>query len=99
MSPVIVKDLDGSKCPECGKQCSTLAGLSKHMNSVHTATKIVDKKSLEQILKEKYPELKCSVDGKTVYYDAYAEEGLITELQAFLNLINVEGIKLVRRVF
>ena len=62
-------------------------------------TKIVDKKPLEQILKEKYPELKCSVDGKTVYYDAYAEEGLITELQAFLNLINVAGIKLVRRVF
>jgi len=99
MSPVIVKDLDGSKCPECGKQCSTLAGLSKHMNSVHTATKIVEKKALEQILKEKYPELKCSVDGKTVYYDAYAEEGLITELQAFLNLIKVADIKLVRRVF
>lgn len=58
-----------------------------------------EKKPLEQILKEKYPELKCSVDGKTVYYDAYADEVVITELQAFLNLINVEGIKLVRRVF
>ena len=60
---------------------------------------LAEKKPLEQILKEKYPELKCSVDGKTVYYDAYADEGLITELQAFLNLIKVEGIKLVRRVF
>lgn len=60
---------------------------------------LAEKKPLEQILKEKYPELKCSVDGKTVYYDAYAEEGLITELQAFLNLINVADIKLVRRVF
>lgn len=60
---------------------------------------LAEKKPLEQILKEKYPELKCSVDGKTVYYDAYAEEGLITELQAFLNLIKVADIKLVRRVF
>lgn len=60
---------------------------------------LAEKKPLEQILKEKYPELKCAVDGKTVYYDAYAEEGLITELQAFLNLINVADIKLVRRVF
>jgi len=60
---------------------------------------LAEKKPLEQILKEKYPELKCSVDGKTVYYDAYAEEHLITELQAFLNLIKVDGIKLVRRVF
>ncbi len=60
---------------------------------------LAEKKPLEQILKEKYPELKCSVDGKTVYYDAYAAEGLITELQAFLNLINVADIKLVRRVF
>lgn len=60
---------------------------------------LAEKKPLEQILKEKYPELKCSVDGKTVYYDAYAEEGLITELQAFLNLLDVADIKLVRRVF
>lgn len=60
---------------------------------------LAEKKPLEQILKEKYPELKCTVDGKTVYYDAYAEEGLVDELQAFLNLLNVEGIKLVRRVF
>lgn len=60
---------------------------------------LAEKKPLEQILREKYPDLKCSVDGKTVYYDAYAEEGLITELQAFLNLINVANIKLVRRVF
>ncbi len=60
---------------------------------------LAEKKPLEQILREKYPELKCSVDGKTVYYDAYAEEGLITELQAFLNLIKVADIKLVRRVF
>ena len=60
---------------------------------------LAEKKPLEQILKEKYPELKCAVDGKTVYYDAYAEEGLITELQAFLNLIKVADIKLVRRVF
>jgi hypothetical protein len=60
---------------------------------------LAEKKPLEQILKEKYPELKCSVDGKTVYYDAYAAESLITELQAFLNLINVPNIKLVRRVF
>ena len=60
---------------------------------------LAEKKPLEQILREKYPDLKCSVDGKTVYYDAYAEEGLITELQAFLNLINVADIKLVRRVF
>ena len=60
---------------------------------------LAEKKPLEQILREKYPELKCSVDGKTVYYDAYAEESLITELQAFLNLINVADIKLVRRVF
>ena len=95
----VVKDLDGSKCPECQKECKTLAGLSKHLNSVHSGPKIVEKKALDQILKEKYPELKCSVDGKTVYYDAYAEEGLITELQAFLNLINVADIKLVRRVF
>lgn len=60
---------------------------------------IVDKKPLQQILNEKYPDLKCTVDGKTVYYDAYAEEHLITELQAFLNLIKVDGIKLVRRIF
>lgn len=60
---------------------------------------LAEKKPLEQILKEKYPELKCSVDGKTVYYDAYAAEDLITELQAFLNLINVADIKLVRKVF
>ena len=98
MSPVIVKDLDGSKCPECGKQCSTLAGLSKHMNSVHTETKIVEKRELEQVLREKYPELKCSVSGKTVYYDAYAAEGLVTELQAFLNLINIQDIRRERRV-
>lgn len=60
---------------------------------------LAEKKSLEKILHEKYPDLKCSVDGKTVYYDAYAAESLITELQAFLNLINVADIKLVRRVF
>jgi len=60
---------------------------------------LAEKKPLEQILKEKYPDLKCSVDGKTVYYDAYAAESLIIELQAFLNLIKVDGIKLVRRVF
>lgn len=60
---------------------------------------LAEKKPLEQILKEKYPELKCSVDGKTVYYDAYADEALIMELQAFLNLIKVERIRLVRRVF
>ncbi len=60
---------------------------------------LAEKKPLEQILREKYPDLKCSVDGKTVYYDSYAAESLITELQAFLNLINVDGIKLVRRVF
>lgn len=60
---------------------------------------LAEKKPLEQILKEKYPELKCSVDGKTVYYDAYAAESLVTELQAFLNLINIADIKLVRRVF
>ena len=60
---------------------------------------LAEKKPLEQILKEKYPELKCTVDGKTVYYDAYADEGLITELQAFLNMISVPNIKLERRVF
>lgn len=60
---------------------------------------LAEKKPLEQIFKEKYPDLKCSVDGKTVYYDAYAAESLIIELQAFLNLIKVDGIKLVRRVF
>jgi len=60
---------------------------------------IVEKKPLEQILKEKYPELKISVSGKTVYYDAYASESIVIELQAFLNLINIDGIKLERRIF
>ena len=59
---------------------------------------IVEKKDLEKVLQEKYPELKISVSGKTVYYDAYASESIVIELQAFLNLINIDGIKLERRV-
>lgn len=62
-------------------------------------TNIVEKKDLEKVLQEKYPELKISVSGKTVYYDAYASESIVIELQAFLNLIKIDGIKLERRVF
>lgn len=29
----IVKELNGRTCPECGKICKTLSGLSKHLNS------------------------------------------------------------------
>lgn len=95
----IVKDLDGTTCPECQMQCKTLAGLSKHMNSKHTEVKIVEKRELEKVLQEKFPELKISVIGKVVHYDAYATESIVIELQAFLNLIKIDGIKLERRVF
>ena len=62
-------------------------------------TNIVEKRELEKVLQEKYPDLKISVSGKTVYYDAYAPEALVIELQAFLNLIKIDGVKLERRVF
>lgn len=62
-------------------------------------TNIVEKKDLEKVLQEKFPELKISMSGKTVYYDAYALESIVIELQAFLNLIKIDGIKLERRVF
>jgi len=31
----VIKKIKGSKCPECGKVCKTLAGLSKHMRAAH----------------------------------------------------------------
>jgi len=62
-------------------------------------TNIVEKKDLEKVLQEKFPELKISVSGKTIYYDAYAMESIVIELQAFLNLIKIDGIKLERRIF
>ena len=62
-------------------------------------TNIVEKKDLEKVLQEKYPELKIAVMDHTIYYDAYAPEHLITELQAFMNLIKIQGLKLERRVF
>ena len=60
---------------------------------------IVEKKDLEKVLQEKFPELKISVVGKTVHYDAYAAESIVIELQAFLNLVKIDGIKLERRIF
>lgn len=62
-------------------------------------TNIVEKKDLEKVLQEKFPELKISMSGKTIYYDAYAMESIVIELQAFLNLIKIDGIKLERRIF
>ena len=62
-------------------------------------TNIVEKKDLEKVLQEKFPELKISVSGKTIYYDAYAMESIVIELQAFLKLIKIDGIKLERRIF
>lgn len=35
MTKTVVKELSGTTCPECQKVCKTLAGLSKHLNSVH----------------------------------------------------------------
>ena len=51
------------------------------------------------MLQEKFPELKISVVGKTIHYDAYAAESIVIELQAFLNLVKIDGIKLERRIF
>ena len=62
-------------------------------------TNLVEKKDLEKVLQEKFPELKITIMDRTIFYDAYAAEGTVDELQAFLNLVKFDNLKLERRVF
>lgn len=60
---------------------------------------LVEKKDLEKVLQEKFPELKISIMDRVIYYDAYAAEGTVDEMQAFLNLVKMGDLKLERRIF
>lgn len=99
MSPVIVKELDGTTCPECGKVCKTLAGLSNHLNTAHV--KVVDKKSVTQIINEEIPGLKCSileVGDPVLWYDTEASEEDVQRLVELMSKLKL-NIKIDRRPF
>lgn len=101
MSPVIVKELDGTTCPECKKVCKTLAGLSKHLNTVHATVKVVESKSVTQIINEEIPGLKCSIleiGDPVLWYDTEASEEDVQRLVELMKKLKL-NIKIDRRPF
>lgn len=62
---------------------------------------MVGKKSLTDIVNEKFPSLKVSIlkiNDEVLYYDAYADETEVEELKTFLAQHNVT-VKIERRAF
>lgn len=98
----VVKELDGTTCPECGKVCKSLSGLSKHLNSgVHETVRVVESKSVTQIINEEIPGLKCSileVGDPVLWYDTEASEDDVQKLVALLQKLKLD-IKIDRRPF
>jgi transaldolase len=101
MTETQIYELEGTTCPICKKACKTLAGLSKHMNSVHTEIKVVDKKSVTQIINEEIPGLKCSileVGDPVLWYDTEASEEDVQRLVELMKKLKL-NIKIDRRPF
>lgn len=62
---------------------------------------MIGKKSLTDIVNEKFPSLKVSllkINDEVLYYDTYADEVEVEELKTFLAQQNVK-VKIERRVF
>lgn len=62
---------------------------------------MVGKKSLTDIVNEKFPSLKVSllkINDEVLYYDAYAEETEVEQLKDLLKELKV-NVKIERRVF
>jgi hypothetical protein len=62
---------------------------------------MVGKKSLTDIVNEKFPSLKVSIlkiNDEVLYYDAYADETEVEDLKIFLAQHNVT-VKIERRAF
>lgn len=65
---------------------------------------LVEKRPVEDILKDLFPKLNISVHDNVIYYDAYADEREVQRLVAKLDEINAHAInhydfKLERRMF